>query len=357
MDWWKSNTLIDLVKYSKRGDIGSVRWVIRKHKYVLENIEVYRKALLECRNSAIINLLIQAKTDIPSLKDLFYQACSRDDAILAKTAYEALESFHTAIDLVELFKESCARGHTNIVKFCNAQIFKEERYQWDDSFHEDVIDDVIGARLPLEPEQSSELEKRNCSTPPMLCAPKKFENVTSDDTYAMFKFACKSGYLDIAKYLLLNMGEVTCVINKDPECFIQSCSRGHIKVAKWLNIRYRTVPIETLAEAFIKTCRNGYLTAAKWLFSLDRYEKQVINEAKRLATICGHQCVVMWLNEQIINSKKISNEKCSICLEPPLDAAVMECNHVYCKECIGKWRRDHLTCPLCRANLKIVQFV
>ena len=58
-----------------------------------------------------------------------------------------------------------------------------------------------------------------------------------------------------------------------------------------------------------------------------------------------------------IYSSNISNQnneenECSICLEQIKDKAILKkCTHYFCKECIEKWSKYSLSCPLCKANI------
>ncbi len=45
--------------------------------------------------------------------------------------------------------------------------------------------------------------------------------------------------------------------------------------------------------------------------------------------------------------------ECSICMSSKTtDKTTTKCGHVFCKECIEKWTRDHNTCPICRSQIK-----
>jgi hypothetical protein len=47
--------------------------------------------------------------------------------------------------------------------------------------------------------------------------------------------------------------------------------------------------------------------------------------------------------------------ECSICYENITNnASILECKHIYHRECIDKWLVDNSTCPYCRHSLSIV---
>jgi hypothetical protein len=45
-------------------------------------------------------------------------------------------------------------------------------------------------------------------------------------------------------------------------------------------------------------------------------------------------------------------ENCSICMEPlSQDVIPISCGHCFHPGCLEPWRREHTTCPMCRASL------
>ena len=57
------------------------------------------------------------------------------------------------------------------------------------------------------------------------------------------------------------------------------------------------------------------------------------------------------LKEKLI--KNDDNDICSICLEKLKDdkCVILNCEHIYHKDCIKKWLKKNETCPNCRINI------
>ena len=56
--------------------------------------------------------------------------------------------------------------------------------------------------------------------------------------------------------------------------------------------------------------------------------------------------------EKLEKCKDISN--CSICFENMNDNIKLNCNHIYCENCIKKWLTEKSnTCPICRTEINI----
>lgn len=48
-------------------------------------------------------------------------------------------------------------------------------------------------------------------------------------------------------------------------------------------------------------------------------------------------------------------ECCSICYDVIEDKATLSCSHSFCSLCIHQWLENHETCPLCRANISLME--
>jgi len=57
------------------------------------------------------------------------------------------------------------------------------------------------------------------------------------------------------------------------------------------------------------------------------------------------------LNEELI--KDSNNDICSICLEKLKDdkCVILNCEHIYHKDCIKEWLKKNNNCPNCRINI------
>jgi len=59
--------------------------------------------------------------------------------------------------------------------------------------------------------------------------------------------------------------------------------------------------------------------------------------------------------EEPVLSAVGSKSECYICLEVYcLDDKIVQlpCKHIFCRECIFKWLKENVTCPLCRNDVK-----
>lgn len=48
-------------------------------------------------------------------------------------------------------------------------------------------------------------------------------------------------------------------------------------------------------------------------------------------------------------------EACCICFETIDDKATLSCKHSFCTPCIRKWLDDHESCPMCRADISVME--
>ena len=65
-------------------------------------------------------------------------------------------------------------------------------------------------------------------------------------------------------------------------------------------------------------------------------------------------------HNKVVVIEEISEEPCSICLEPLYDKEALEnnkpvislkCNHMFHKECLDPWIKTNKNCPLCKNNV------
>jgi len=120
------------------------------------------------------------------------------------------------------------------------------------------------------------------------------KNIQAQNGKIIFQISCENGHLNVAQWLHslgnINHKEI------DKYIFRKSCINGHLDVAKWINsLGY--VNIHTSHEyAFRKTCDNGYLNVVQWLYSLGGVDIHEDNEyAFRSSCIYGYLDVAKWL--------------------------------------------------------------
>jgi len=92
-----------------------------------------------------------------------------------------------------------------------------------------------------------------------------------------FKIACKKGYYDIVNFLIYIYSNNKNNLIKDEEPFLIACDNGDIKllnilIKKNFNIKdyyYLNYNIKITEHCFINSCSRGNLNLAKWLYEYD----------------------------------------------------------------------------------------
>jgi hypothetical protein len=58
------------------------------------------------------------------------------------------------------------------------------------------------------------------------------------------------------------------------------------------------------------------------------------------------------LNNKFPIMKCLEKIECPICFEKPVKKCrELNCNHIFCYECIDKWFKNNNTCPICKKNI------
>jgi hypothetical protein len=159
---------------------------------------------------------------------------------------------------------------------------------------------------------------------------------------------CKSGNLDQAKKFLEENENPTIDISVEYDCaFRYACWSGHLEVAKWLLEIKPTIDISAFdEEAFRYACFNRHLDVAKWFQSLfpKKYHIEVVDGK-----------IISYKVTQIIqNTIKMEKEQIVMCLicQENLSDVQTSCKHLYCENCIETWLDKKSSCPYCRENVK-----
>jgi ankyrin repeat protein len=120
-----------------------------------------------------------------------------------------------------------------------------------------------------------------------------------------FADACKYGHLELAKWLLEVKPTYAPVIyneygysNANHLAFYNVCETGHLEVAQWLLTIKPSINISARNEhSFRRACENGYLHLAKWLLQIKpTIDIFAVNDYSfRYACENGHLEVAKWL--------------------------------------------------------------
>jgi hypothetical protein len=82
------------------------------------------------------------------------------------------------------------------------------------------------------------------------------------------------------------------------------------------------------------------------------------NNYERLTELCNN---IGYLKQGISNIDNVcekviinADESCPICLETITNKdsyKIIKCRHIFCQECINKWLKDNVSCPMCKNDL------
>ena len=79
-------------------------------------------------------------------------------------------------------------------------------------------------------------------------------------------------------------------------------------------------------------------------------------------TECGKRCKLKRKFSEMENvyckiHENQQNEICSICLNSTKSRIKIQCEHVFCKECIIKWICVNRNCPMCRTDIEDTKII
>jgi ankyrin repeat protein len=93
-------------------------------------------------------------------------------------------------------------------------------------------------------------------------------NISFENYYFAFRYACLNGHLHVAKWLL-SIKPTINISALNEEVFRWSCSNGQLHVAQWLLSVKPDIVISYFNEcAFRWACNNNQLHVAQWLLSV-----------------------------------------------------------------------------------------
>lgn len=208
----------------------------------------------------------------------FFHACVKGDLILAKEFYHQDGIDVASLDTKHIFKIVCNEGYLEVVKWlCSIGVeiptdvynpfsgaciehfdIAEYLYYTDKTIIFKTFGQITG-------QNNSDFEF-SCLVGNLLGAKKLYNTnigLTFDYCY-MFSIVCRSGYLELAKWLDSVGGNTNTKKNK---VFAEVCCRGHIDLAKWLydfgvDIHYKN------DLSFRLSCVFEKIDVAKWLYSV-----------------------------------------------------------------------------------------
>ena len=75
-----------------------------------------------------------------------------------------------------------------------------------------------------------------------------------------------------------------------------------------------------------------------------------MNRNRRRSTSTRIACQVSPIRRTRHHLQSIPKE-CPVCYDKKSSLEALSCGHVFCTDCLTKWRQTSSTCPICRANV------
>lgn len=108
--------------------------------------------------------------------------------------------------------------------------------------------------------------------------------------------------------------------------------------------------------------RSMQATLAPWkprddadqINALDRNKNQMENSSRNLIILKAKKRYLVHLRQESTDANL--PRTCLICQHSFEIGALTVCGHVYCKECMHLWWKEHRNCPMCKRSLKRNEF-
>ena len=110
------------------------------------------------------------------------------------------------------------------------------------------------------------------------------------------------------------------------------------------------------AISIITSALCGFFCFSGCIFCRDNYKssREPEEETRSFSIVRNTQKEIPLLVDTDLVS---ANIECSICLEGyevGQELVILNCMHFYHENCLSAWNKDHLECPQCRENIKVV---
>lgn len=74
-------------------------------------------------------------------------------------------------------------------------------------------------------------------------------------------------------------------------------------------------------------------------------------EFSRLFTMIASMSTTSLCGEPV-PLESLQEDTCPVCMETLNHPVRLECNHIFCEECISQWLETESTCPICRSAVE-----
>lgn len=115
-----------------------------------------------------------------------------------------------------------------------------------------------------------------------------------------FRWACTTGHLDVALWLVGRFGWAACAARSDDDyAFRAACGTGRLWLARWLAAHGVDSARAADNQALRQACGNGHLAVARWLVTRFGLGAGDAESAVALASAHGRVDVVRWLVDDV----------------------------------------------------------